>query len=105
MIGFLKPPKHTERLPKEEVEPTYKQLRWKVFMGIFIGYAGYYLVRKNFSLIKPDLLDMGFDKGDLGLIGAALSIAYGISKFVMGNISDRSNAKVFLSSKGISTKV
>ena len=66
-------------------------------MGIFIGYAGYYLVRKNFSLIKPDLLEMGFDKGDLGLIGAALSIAYGISKFVMGNISDRSNPKVFLS--------
>ena len=97
MIGFLKPPQHIWPLPKDQVEPTYKQLRWKVFMGIFIGYAGYYLVRKNFSLIKPDLLEMGFDKGELGLIGASLSIAYGISKFIMGNVSDRSNAKVFLS--------
>ena len=33
---------------------------------------------------------------ELGLIGAGLGIAYGISKFLMGNISDRSNAKVFL---------
>ncbi|MDE4976114.1 glycerol-3-phosphate transporter, partial [Francisella tularensis subsp. holarctica] len=33
---------------------------------------------------------------ELGLIGAGLGIAYGIIKFLMGNISDRSNAKVFL---------
>ena len=72
-------------------------MRFKVFAGIFIGYAGYYLVRKNFSLIKPDLIEMGWDKGELGYIGAALSIAYGISKFVMGNVSDRSNPKIFLS--------
>ena len=74
-----------------------KKERIKVFIGIFLGYASYYLVRKNFSLIKPDLIEMGWDKGDLGLIGAALSVAYGISKFVMGNVSDRSNPKVFLS--------
>jgi OPA family glycerol-3-phosphate transporter-like MFS transporter len=35
-------------------------------------------------------------KGDLGLIATALSIAYGLSKFVMGNASDRSNPRYFL---------
>jgi OPA family glycerol-3-phosphate transporter-like MFS transporter len=72
-------------------------LRLQVFLGIFVGYAGYYLVRKNFSLVMPDLIAMGYSKGQLGIIASALSIAYGISKFVMGGISDRSNARIFLS--------
>ena len=96
MFEFLKPIPHAEPLPNEQVDATYKKLRLKVFAGIFLGYASYYLVRKNFSLIKPDLIEMGWDKADLGLVGAALSIAYGLSKFVMGNVSDRSNPKVFL---------
>ncbi len=66
-------------------------------MGIFLGYAGYYLVRKNFSLIMPDLIEQGYTKGQLGIIVSAVSIAYGASKFLMGGISDRSNARVFLS--------
>ena len=97
MFSFLKPLAHKTPLPDEKVDPEYKRLRIKVFMGIFIGYASYYLVRKNFSLIKPDLILEGWVKADLGLIGAVLSIAYGVSKFVMGNVSDRSNSKVFLS--------
>lgn len=97
LFSFLKPLSHKEPLSNDKVDPEYKKLRLKVFLGIFLGYASYYLVRKNFSLIKPDLIEMGWDKGDLGLVGAALSVAYGISKFVMGNVSDRSNPKVFLS--------
>lgn len=97
LFSFLKPLSHKEPLSNDKVDPEYKKLRIKVFFGIFLGYASYYLVRKNFSLIKPDLIEMGWDKGDLGLVGAALSVAYGISKFVMGNVSDRSNPKVFLS--------
>ena len=96
-MSFLSPLPHKEPIEDEKVSQEYKKLRLKVFAGIFLGYASYYLVRKNFSLIKPDLIEMGWDKADLGLIGAALSIAYGVSKFVMGNISDRSNPKVFLS--------
>ncbi len=97
IFSLLKPLEHKEPLSNDKVDSEYKKLRLKVFFGIFLGYASYYLVRKNFSLIKPDLIEMGWDKGDLGLIGAALSVAYGISKFVMGNVSDRSNPKVFLS--------
>jgi OPA family glycerol-3-phosphate transporter-like MFS transporter len=97
LFSFLKPLSHKEPLSDDKIDPEYKKLRIKVFLGIFLGYASYYLVRKNFSLIKPDLIEMGWDKGDLGLVGAALSVAYGISKFVMGNVSDRSNPKVFLS--------
>ncbi len=97
MINILKPPSHTDQLAKEKIDPTYKRLRWQVFLGIFVGYAGYYLVRKNFSLVMPDLIAQGYSKGELGIIASAVSISYGISKFIMGGISDRSNARVFLS--------
>lgn len=91
------PAAHIPLLPENKVDPTYKKLRFNVFLGIFIGYAGYYLVRKNFSLAMPDLIEKGFSKGDLGFAMSGVSIAYGLSKFLMGNLSDRSNARVFLS--------
>ena len=93
----LKPAVHKERLPEEQIDPHYRKLRMQVFLGIFIGYAGYYLVRKNFSMVIPDLIEQGYTKTDLGFALSAISIAYGISKFLMGTVSDRSNARNFLS--------
>ena len=97
MSGFLKIPTPKPLLPLNRVDDEYKKLRWQVFIGIFIGYAGYYLVRKNFSLAMPDLIAQGYSKSDLGFALSGVSIAYGISKFVMGNMSDKSNARTFLS--------
>ncbi|HRO83180.1 MAG TPA: glycerol-3-phosphate transporter [Niabella sp.] len=97
LTEFLKPAPHKKQLSEAEIEPTYNKLRWQVFTGIFVGYAGYYLVRKNFSLIIPDLVEKGFTKTQLGIALSAISIAYGISKFVMALKSDRSNARIFLS--------
>lgn len=96
-FSFLKPAAHKQLLAGEQIDPVYKRLRLQVFLGIFIGYAGYYLVRKNFSMVMPDLVERGFSKGQLGIALSGVSIAYGISKFIMGNLSDRSNARVFLS--------
>lgn len=96
MFNFLKPAPEVERLPDDQIDPEYKKLRFQVFMGIFIGYAAYYLIRKNFSLAMPYLIEEGFTKGELGLALSAVSISYGISKFVMGTVSDRSNARVFI---------
>src|SRR5690606_15387026 len=97
MLGFLKPPKHKELLPEHRIDPEYRKLRIQVFIGIFLGYAAYYFVRKNFSFAVKDLQDsLGYSKAELGLAMSAISIAYGISKFVMGNVSDRSNARYFL---------
>jgi len=97
MFGIFKPAMHIERLSEEEISPTYKRLRWQLFFGIFIGYAGYYLVRKNFSLAMPYLIsEYGYSRGDLGVALAAVSISYGLSKFLMGSVSDRSNPRYFL---------
>ena len=96
-MNIFSPSPHIKELPADRIGPEYKKLRLKVFLGIFIGYAGYYLVRKNFSLVMPDLVEQGYSKGDLGLALSGVSIAYGLSKFLMGNVSDRSNARMFLS--------
>ena len=43
MWNFLKPAPHKDLLPEGKIDSTYKSLRWQVFVGIFIGYAGYYI--------------------------------------------------------------
>lgn len=97
MFGLFKPAAHTERLPDGQIDSVFSRLRWQLFIGIFVGYAGYYLVRKNFSLAMPYLIEeYGYSRGDLGVALAAVSIAYGLSKFLMGNVSDRSNPRYFL---------
>jgi OPA family glycerol-3-phosphate transporter-like MFS transporter len=97
MYSIFKPAPHLPPLAEEEVDAHYKRLRWQVFLGIFIGYAGYYLVRKNFSLAVPFLIEeQGFSRGQLGIAMSAVSIAYGLSKFLMGSVSDRSNPSYFL---------
>lgn len=55
MLKLFRPAPVIDPLPKERVDKEYKKLRLQVFLGIFIGYAGYYLVRKNFSIAMPAL--------------------------------------------------
>ncbi|MDY0103665.1 MAG: glycerol-3-phosphate transporter [Lentimicrobium sp.] len=97
MISFLKPAPHRPLIEdKAIVDKEYSKQRMKVFIGIFIGYAAYYLVRKNISLAAPHLIELGYDKGQIGIAMSGVAIAYGLSKFIMGGVSDRSNAKYFL---------
>ncbi|MGL5163563.1 MAG: glycerol-3-phosphate transporter, partial [Plesiomonas shigelloides] len=96
MLSIFRPAAHRARLPEAQIDSTYKRLRWQIFAGIFFGYAGYYLVRKNFSLAMPYLVEQGFSRGDLGFAMSGVAIAYGLSKFLMGAVSDRSNPRVFL---------
>ncbi len=97
ILQIFKPAPHIERIAADKVDPEYKRYRAQIMSTIFVGYAGYYLVRANINIAKPYLIsDLGLSKGDVGLLASALTIAYGISKFVMGNLSDRSNPRYFL---------
>lgn len=96
-LGWLAAPPPAPRLPEDKIKQRYPSLRFQVFMGIFIGYAGFYLIRNNIPLIAKILLDEGsIDKVGIGLIANAALIAYGLSKFFMATVSDRSNARLFL---------
>src|SRR4051812_35503082 len=98
MLDFLRPAAPRPLLPPSERGPAYQRLKWQVFAGIFIGDAATYLVRKNLSLALPDILKEHpeFNKAQLGTALTALSLTYGISKFLMGSVSDRSNPRYFL---------
>ena len=98
MFSFLRPAPAAAPLPPERVDAEYRRLRLQIFIGIFVGYAAYYLVRKNFALAMPDILKdyPQYSKAQLGTAMTGLSIAYGFSKFLMGSVSDRSNPRYFL---------
>ena len=85
-------------MPDLELDRRSRHNRRRVFAGIFLGYAGYYLVRNNLALAIPDILREypQHSKAELGTALTGLSIAYGVSKFLMGSVSDRSNPKYFL---------
>ena len=96
MANFLKPPAFKPEQTGPEADARYRKMRWQVFIGVFIGYAGFYIVRKNFSMAIPMLEPLGFGKDELGIVLSMNAIAYGFSKFIMASISDRSNAQRFL---------
>ena len=97
LAALYRPAPFAEPLPPEEARRRYPRLRWRMMGTVFTGYAGYYIVRNNFSLAKPYLIrELHMSTGQVGLIATALAMAYGISKFVMGSVSDRSNPRWFL---------
>ena len=99
MLDMLKPAATGAAVPAAAVDAEYRKHRRRVFAGIFAGYAAYYLVRNNLALAIPDILrdHPEYSKTQLGLALTGLSVAYGLSKFLMGSVSDRSNPKYFLS--------
>lgn len=97
MINFLKP-KQKKQLPKDKVESVYKKYKWLSFIGVFVGYATFYIVRNNFSLSTPNLQkDLHITKAQIGFLSSCLLISYGISKGFMSNLSDKADPKRFMS--------
>ena len=98
MISFFQPAAHSAPLPAARIDSAYRRLRWQVFAGIFVGYAAFYLVRNNLALAMPDILQQHpeYTKAQLGSAMTGLSLAYGLSKFIMGSVSDRSNPRWFM---------
>lgn len=95
--SFLAAPPPRPRLDDAEIARRYPRRRLNVFLGIFVGYAGFYLIRNNVSLVAPLLIeDKGLSTIGIGLIANAVLFAYGLSKFFMATLSDRSNARLFL---------
>ena len=98
MFSLLKPAPATTPLPADRIDPEYRRLRWQIFAGIFVGYAAFYLVRNNFALAMPAILKAHpeYSKAQLGGAMTGLLTAYGLSKFIMGSVSDRSNPRWFM---------
>ncbi|WP_281645851.1 MFS transporter [Parendozoicomonas sp. Alg238-R29] len=68
---------------------VYARLRLQVLFSVFFCYSAYYLVRKDFVLVMPDLVSEGWSKSELGTVMAVMTVSYGLSNFVMGFVADR----------------
>ncbi|QJC22067.1 MFS transporter [Arcanobacterium buesumense] len=96
-LGFLSAPPKAQPLPAEKVDSVYRRMRLEVFTGIFVGYAGFYLIRNNVSLVAAILKEHDLmNTIGIGIVANAVLFAYGLSKFFMAMLSDRANARYFL---------
>lgn len=99
MWKFLAPPAAKPEQMGPGTDARYTALRWQVFSGAFIGYAAFYIVRKNLSMAIPSITALtggAITKGDLGTVLAMNAVAYAFAKFFMATVSDRSDARKFL---------
>lgn len=98
MFDFLKPAKYAAPIQdKQQVDALYRYWRWRTFYSMFVGYAFFYLTRKSFTFAMPGMIaELGYDKASLGVLATILSLSYGMSKFVSGIASDKSNARYFM---------
>lgn len=106
-LSFLKPaPYQPVNLSNSEISQSYKYWRIRICYSIFVGYAIFYFTRKSFTFAMPYMaVDLNLSKGELGLLGSILYLAYGVSKFISGVMSDRSNPRYFMATGLIITGV
>lgn len=96
--GWLDPPPPAPPVAPEAMRPLYRYWRLRLLLGTFIGYAVYYIARKNMSAaMKVMGADLHIDKASQGLMLTVHDLTYGVSKFVNGIIADRTNPRLLMS--------
>jgi sugar phosphate permease len=81
----------------EEIGKGFRYWRSRVMVATMVGYALYYLVRKNLSFAMPAMqTDLGVTKSDLGIFLTLHGLIYGLSRFANGALADRSNARAMM---------
>ena len=90
-------PPSEEITDKEAIKKHYRYWRIRIFYSIYMGYALFYFTRKSFAFVMPALItELGFTKSELGILGTLLALSYGVSKFLSGILSDKSNLRYFM---------
>lgn len=94
--------KSLELIGRQTDDATTKKFeRWQLrsIIGTMIGYAIFYIVRKNLSMAIPGMESdptLGFTKTDLGVFLTLNGVVYGLPKFLNGFVGDRVNARWFM---------
>uniref|UniRef100_A0A6B0VCU2 Putative solute carrier family 37 member 4 of the major facilitator superfamily of transporter n=1 Tax=Ixodes ricinus TaxID=34613 RepID=A0A6B0VCU2_IXORI len=68
-----------------------------IFATMFLGYACYAYNRKSVSFALPELMAEGLRKDQAGMIVSSQNLAYAVSKFLGGVLSDRLSARLLFS--------
>jgi OPA family glycerol-3-phosphate transporter-like MFS transporter len=90
-------PPHKPQLPEADVRALYPWYRWRALEATFLGYATYYLLRDNVPVVAVEMRDaLHYTREMVGDIIAVTALCYGLAKFLMGALSDRSDARKFM---------
>lgn len=78
----------------QSIRKKYNYWQWRTLIILMIGYALFYFVRKNFSIVMPALeSELGLSKAKLGLFLTLNGVIYGVSRFINGFLADRMSRK------------
>jgi len=91
------PPAKEQIQDPKEIAKTYTRWRWRMFIGMYLGYMVFYFTRKNIAAALPLFSEkLGLDIIQLGILGTIFYVVYGVGKFVSGLLADKSNVRVFM---------
>lgn len=78
---------------KKHISSRTKRITWLLAMVYFASY----LLRKNFSVMLAAITDTGYDAVSLGVVGSAMTVAYGTGQIINGILGDRIKPQYMLS--------
>lgn len=96
------PPVPPPSRDEAQIQAKWRQWRMRVLVTSILGYATFYLVRKNLGIAMPMMSrsvaegGLGISKSDFGLFLTLHGLLYGVSKFANGFLGDRCNARTFM---------
>ena len=74
-----------------------KKWRWRILLSTYVGYGGYYLTRKVFTICKTSIADdFGWELGDTAHIWTAFLLAYMIGQFLYSYAGRKWGPRVIL---------
>ena len=72
---------------------SFRFWQWETLIVTMVGYALYYVIRKNLSIAMPLLGEIGVSKVQLGAFLTCGGIVYGVGRFLNGIVADRNSAR------------
>mgnify|MGYP002631022215 CR=1 FL=1 len=86
-----------DKVPDQLISKKYKYWRWRMFIGMYLGYTIFYFTRKNISPALPLISEkLDIDIIQLGILSSVFYVVYGIGKFISGMVADRANIRTFM---------
>lgn len=97
LFAFLKEKPPADGPYRRDDLASFRRWQYKIMGGMMLGYAHFYIIRKNFSMAMPSLeKEVGYSNTELGLILTCHLVVYGVGKFLNGMLADRANPRYFM---------
>ncbi|HSA00202.1 MAG TPA: MFS transporter [Candidatus Paceibacterota bacterium] len=77
-------------LAVQQLSPAQRYWRWRIFAITWLAYAGFYLCRKNLSVVMPLMAsEQGYSNLQLADVLFGFSLLYALGQFGFGLLADR----------------